>query len=247
MEFEVQHGLIQAIPDANIKLHKQLLKVSCDKMVSHLLEICRIYYAVESEAAAMCVGHVVHVVCHAHQTHDPKLLTSYTPCPNCTHQHPPGRKNCPASDLACKGCGKKGYWQAECHSCNTTSSQVSWHQPSFKNCEKVRENHKLPKLKQRKDPHTKTCSLLQWTVEWLEMCTKRRWTLTTSVPSSAMKHTQSSNCLQAPAVKALPQSASRLTPNLEVSYYPSICSNSCIQNKPAQMACPLAWTPYKPN
>ena len=28
------------------------------------------------------------------------------------------------------------------------------------------ENHKLPKPKQRKDPHTKTCSLLQWTVEW---------------------------------------------------------------------------------
>ena len=25
------------------------------------------------------------------------------------------------------------------------------------------ENHKLPKPKQRKDPHTKTCSLLQWT------------------------------------------------------------------------------------
>ena len=27
------------------------------------------------------------------------------------------------------------------------------------------ENHKLPKPKQRKDPCTKTCSLLQWTVE----------------------------------------------------------------------------------
>ena len=27
------------------------------------------------------------------------------------------------------------------------------------------ENHKLPKPKQRKDPHTKTCSLLQQTVE----------------------------------------------------------------------------------
>ena len=58
-----------------------------------------------------------------------------------------------------------------------------------------------------------------------------------------MKHTQSSNCLQVPAVKALPQSMSRLILDLEVTYYPSICSNSCIQNKPAQMACPLAWTP----
>ena len=110
IEFKVQCRLIWVIPDANIKLCKQLLKVSHDKRVSHLLEICRTYYAVESGAAAMCVGHVVHAVCHACQTHDPKLLTSYTPCPNCTHQHPPGRNNCPAHDLACKGCGKKGHW-----------------------------------------------------------------------------------------------------------------------------------------
>ena len=27
------------------------------------------------------------------------------------------------------------------------------------------ENHRLPKPKQGKDPHTKTCLLLQWTVE----------------------------------------------------------------------------------
>ena len=31
---------------------------------------------------------------------------------------------------------------------------------------KRRENHMLQKLKQRKDPHTKTCLLLQWTAEW---------------------------------------------------------------------------------
>ena len=110
IEFEVQCRLIQVIPDANIELHKQLLKVSCDKRVSHLLEICRTYYAVESEAAAMCAGHVVHAVCHVCQTHDPKPLTPYTLCPNCIHQHPPGRNNCPAHDLACKGCGKKAHW-----------------------------------------------------------------------------------------------------------------------------------------
>ena len=108
--FEVQCRLIRASPDANIELCKQLLKVSCNKRVSHLLEICRTYYAVESGAAAMCAGHVVHAVCHAHQTHDPKPLTSYTSCPNCTCQHPPGRNNCPACDSACKGCGKKGHW-----------------------------------------------------------------------------------------------------------------------------------------
>ena len=89
IEFKVQCRLIWVIPDAKIKLHKQLLKVSHDKRVSHLLEICRTYYAVESGAAAMCVRHVVHVVCHTCQTHDPKLLTSYAPCPKCTHQHLP--------------------------------------------------------------------------------------------------------------------------------------------------------------
>ena len=101
IEFEVQCRLIWAVPDADIELCKQLLKVSCDKRVSYLLEICRTYYVVESGAAAMCAGHVVHAVCYAHQTHDPKPLTSYTPCPNCTCQHPPSRNSCPACDLAC--------------------------------------------------------------------------------------------------------------------------------------------------
>ena len=74
IEFKVQCRLIWAIPDAAIKLCKQLLMVSHDKRVSHLLEICRTYYAVESGVAAMCAGHVVHAVCHTCQTHDPKLL-----------------------------------------------------------------------------------------------------------------------------------------------------------------------------
>ena len=110
IEFEVQCRLIWAIPDTDIELHKQLLKVSHDKRVSHLLEIYRTYYAVESGPAAMCAGHVVHAVCHTHQTHDPKSLTSYTLCPNCTHQHCLSRNNCPTHDLACKGCRKKGHW-----------------------------------------------------------------------------------------------------------------------------------------
>ena len=110
IEFKVQHRLIWAIPDANIELCKELLKVSCDKRVSHLLDICRTYYAVEWGAAAMCAGHAVHAVCHTCQTRDPKLLTSYTPCPSCTCQHPPDRNNCPAQDSACKACGEKGNW-----------------------------------------------------------------------------------------------------------------------------------------
>ena len=136
IEFKVQCRLIWVIPDAVIKLCKQFLKVSCDKRASHLLEICRTYYAVESGVAAMCVEHVVHAVCHAHQTHDPKLLTSYSPYPNCIHQHPPGRNNSPAHGSACKGCGKKGHWWTKCQSCNTTSPQAPHHQPHFKNCEK---------------------------------------------------------------------------------------------------------------
>ena len=126
-------------PRCNIELHTQLLKVTHDKRVSHLLEICRTYYAVESDAAAMCVGHAIHAVCHTHQAHDSKLQMSYAPYPNCTHQHPPSRHNCPAQDSACKGCGKKGHWQAKCHSSNTTSLQVSHHQPHFKSHEKVKE------------------------------------------------------------------------------------------------------------
>ena len=88
----------------------------------------------------MCVGLVVHTLCHTHQTHDTRLLTSYTLCPNCTHQHPPGRNNCPSHDSACKGCGKKGDWQAKCCSSNTTSLQTTQCQPHFKNHEKGRES-----------------------------------------------------------------------------------------------------------
>ena len=153
IKFKVQCRLIQAFPDTNIELCKQLLKVSCDKRISHLLEICRTYFAVESGVAAMCVGHVVQAVCHACQTHDPKLLTSYTPCPNCTHQHPPSRNNCPAHDSAWKGCRKKGHWWAKCQSCNTTSPQVPPCQPHFKNHEKEREPQAAKANTEKRPPH----------------------------------------------------------------------------------------------
>ena len=114
----------------------------------------------------MCVGHVVHAVCHAHQTHDPKPLTSYTPCPNCTCQHPPSRNNCPAQESACKGCGKRV--TGEQHAKGVTPL-VHKH-PIINPISKIMkrgEYHNLPKPKQRKDPYTKTCLLLQWTVEWV--------------------------------------------------------------------------------
>ena len=108
---------------------------------------CRVW------SSAMCVEHVVHAVCHAHQTHDPKPLTSYTPCPNCTHQHPPSRNNCPAHDSACKGCEKKGHWQVKCQSCNTTSLPASHCQPHLKNHEKEREPQADKAKTEKRSPH----------------------------------------------------------------------------------------------
>ena len=95
----------------------------------------------------------VHAICHACQTHDHKLLTPCTLCPNCTHQHPPGRNNCPAHDSACKGCGKKGHWHAKCRSCNTTSPQASHCPAHFKNHEKGRELQATKAKTEKKPPH----------------------------------------------------------------------------------------------
>ena len=56
VEFEVQHWQTCTIPDGDIELQKELLKVGHNKGVSHLLDICHTYYAGESEAAAMYPG-----------------------------------------------------------------------------------------------------------------------------------------------------------------------------------------------
>ena len=67
VEFEVQCRLICAILDGDIELWKELLKVSQDKGVSHLLEICCTYYAIESGTGAMCAGKTINVVQKSHQ------------------------------------------------------------------------------------------------------------------------------------------------------------------------------------
>ena len=46
VEFEAQHRLSHAIPDSDIELQKELLKVSHDKGLSHILEICHTQYAI---------------------------------------------------------------------------------------------------------------------------------------------------------------------------------------------------------
>ena len=84
--------------------------------------------------------------------HDPKQQTSYTSCPNCTHQHPPSRHNCLAQDAACKGCGKKGHWQAKCCITSTTSLQASLHQPLFKSHKKGRETQAAKSKTEKRPP-----------------------------------------------------------------------------------------------
>ena len=62
-----------------------------------------------------------------------------------------------------------------------------------------------------------------------------------SVPHDAMRHTPPYSCLPVPAEREQPHSVLRLTPELEVTYYPSLCFNTFIQTRSAQLACQLAW------
>ena len=61
-----------------------------------------------------------------------------------------------------------------------------------------------------------------------------------SMPHNAMKHTPPYSCLQVPAEKGQPHSASRLIPELEAMCYPSMCFNVFIQIRSTQLAYPLA-------
>ena len=123
IEFEIQCRLIQAIPDANIELWKELLKVNHDKKVSDLLEISHMYYAVESGVAVMCAGKATHALHQGHQPQKNKPQKCAPQCPNCTCSHSPGHDHCPAWNTICKGCSKKGPWHAKCHSSGTASQQ----------------------------------------------------------------------------------------------------------------------------
>ena len=66
-EFELECRLIGAIPDADIELWKELLKVNHNKKVSNLLEINCMYYAIESGVATMCASKAIHALCQGHQ------------------------------------------------------------------------------------------------------------------------------------------------------------------------------------
>ena len=152
------------IPDSNIELCKQLLKVSHDNRVLHLLEICRTYYAWNQEHL-QCVWvmwymlyatparHTIPSYRH-HMHHAPTapiitFLVDTTALLKTQHvkvvgKRVTGKQNAAAlAPLVHK------------HPVINPVSRVT----------KRGENHKLPKPKQRKDPHTKTCLLLQWIAE----------------------------------------------------------------------------------
>ena len=60
------------------------------------------------------------------------------------------------------------------------------------------------------------------------------------MPHNAMRHTPPYSCLQVPAEKGQPHSMLRLIPELEATCYPSMCFDTFIQIRSAQLACPLA-------
>ena len=123
IEFRVQCRLIWAIPDANTELWKELLKVSHEKKVLHLLQISHTYYAVESGPAVMCASKAIHALCQCCQAQRNKPQKSASQCPNCTYSHFPGHDNCNVQNAICKGLLYKGHWHAKCQRFGTTSQQ----------------------------------------------------------------------------------------------------------------------------
>ena len=169
IELEVQCRLIQAIPDTNIKLQKELLKVNYDKKVSDLLEISHMYYAIESGVAAMCTGKAIHTLCQGHQPQKNKPQKFTPQCPNCTLSHSPGHYHCPAWNAICKGCSRKGHWHVKCCSSSTvgqqpTKSNGAEKAPYHWCCGKGKRVD-IVLVSTEEHPHVMSCSLMQSIVE----------------------------------------------------------------------------------
>ena len=106
VEFKVQLRWIHAILECDIELQKELLKVSCDKDVSHLLEICHKYCAIEYGATAIWTGKTINAVQKSFQPW--KLPQKQClQCQSCTCQHPPGCDICQAWESVSIGYSKK--------------------------------------------------------------------------------------------------------------------------------------------
>ena len=102
------------------------MKVGRAKGVSHLLDICRTYYTVESGARQMCASKSVHAIRTSkgkprqRQAQAPKPIGN---CPNCIKQHEPGKANCPAKESKCNKCQRIGHWARKCRSGQQTHTQ----------------------------------------------------------------------------------------------------------------------------
>ena len=167
MDFEVQCRFIWAIPDVDIKLWKELLKVNCEK-VSHLLEISHTYYAIESEAAAMCAGKAIHALCQGHLPQKKATKVHFT----VLQLHlftPPGHDNFPAWNAIWKGCSKKVTGMQSAAAlvlpANNPLSLIEMRRPPI--IDAMKRGRKLIwyKLTLRKHPHVMSCLLMQSIVE----------------------------------------------------------------------------------
>ena len=160
--------LIWAIPDADIKLQEELLKVNCNKKVSDLLEICCTYYAIESEAAAMCAGKAIHALCQGHQPQKSKPQKCTKQCPNCTCSHSHGSDNCLTWNTTCNGCSKRGHWHAKCNSSGAVGKHVAKSDGAVKvPCHWCREKGKKANIVQVSTKETPPCDeLFANTVNW---------------------------------------------------------------------------------
>ena len=152
-EFKVQCRLIWAIPNADIELQKELLKVNHDKKVCDLLEISCMYYTIESGVAAMCAGKAIHAL-HWDCQPQKSMPQKCTPqCPNNTCSHSPGHDNCPAWNTICNGCSKRGHWHSKCCSSGAVGKHAAksdgavkapcyWHQEKGKRADIVQVSTK---------------------------------------------------------------------------------------------------------
>ena len=92
------------------------------KDVSHLLEICCTYHAIESGAAARCDGKTINAVQKSHQLQKQQQKHP-SQCQNCTHASTHlGMTFALSQESVCRGCSKKGHWQAKCHSSKKNQS-----------------------------------------------------------------------------------------------------------------------------
>ena len=96
-----------------------------DKKVSNLLEISCTYYAIELGVAVTCASKAIHALCQSHQPQKSKPQKCTPQCPNCTRSHSPGCDNCPAWNVTCNGCSKRGHWCTKCHSSGTVGKHTA--------------------------------------------------------------------------------------------------------------------------